>query len=262
MEPLIQSIFPKKTKDVNTFVELILNEVQHHDWIGYAGYSEKKYLGYTLERRYSQSNLLDYQPIVKDQIIAIETVIAETFQKCSKHLSPTNNPTYFFVFPWFPDEETKKVFNGVMGWVDYQDTVNIYISSSYNSKELIETVAHEYNHAVWYHHHGGHQQTLFESMIIEGLAEHFREQTVGGETALWCKALSSDESQEMFQKLKPYFNETNMYESVFFGDKDYKKWTGYSVGYWFVNEQLKKLKSLDWNEVMKWDIEKWKTGLM
>lgn len=258
MKLLIQSIFPKKTKNVPTFIESITSEVQHHDWIGYAGYSEKKYLRYTLEKRYFQSDLVDYQSLSPDQIIATESVIIETFHKCSRHLNPTHSPTYFFVLPWFPNEETRKVFNGVMGWVDYQDTINIYLAHKHNTQELRETIAHEYNHAVWYHHHGDKQQTLFDSMIIEGLAEHFREQTVGGEIAPWCNALNEKECKLILNQLKPYLDKTDMYESVFFGNEQYKKWTGYSIGYWLIGQYLKKQKSVDWNEIMKWDTKHWK----
>lgn len=258
MNICIQSIFPEKTQDHDFFISTILKNINYHDWIGYGGFSDKKYLELSLRQRYLSSDLLKYSPLTAAQIENVENIISEVFHNCEKKLIPTHKPVYFFVHPFFSDSNSLNLFKGVLGWVDYQDTINIYIHPSYSKNELRETIAHEYNHAVWYRYHGGHQQTLFESMIVEGLAEHFREQVVGGKIAPWSRALNENQCSQTFDSLRANLDDRDLYEQVFFGSEEYKKWTGYSIGYWLVSQYINTQKKIDWNKLMKMDETDWK----
>ena len=42
-----------------------------------------------------------------------------------------------------------------------------------------------------------------------------------------------------------------IYREVFFGNKEYKRWTGYSIGYRLVKEFRKKYPNISWGEIIK-----------
>ena len=45
----------------------------------------------------------------------------------------------------------------------------------------------------------------------------------------------------------------NAIKDFLFGKSEYKKWTGYSVGYWLVKEFIEKNNNLSWDEIIKTD---------
>ncbi len=138
--------------------------------------------------------------------------------------------------------------------------VHLFISpEKFSSTSLIETIAHELNHAVFLHYRDSSSWlTLLEALIFEGFAENFREEVVGGDIAPWSKALSDNESQKEFFKLEKYLGSTEnkVYQDVFFGNKEYKKWTGYTIGYQIVKSFRKKNPNKSWLEILKTKPEK------
>jgi uncharacterized protein YjaZ len=139
----------------------------------------------------------------------------------------------------------------------YFGTVHLYIDSkSFSEKALKETLAHELNHLYFFEIKNKFLLNVKESIVLEGLAETFREYFVGGKVAPWAKYLSVSENIKAIDKLKdkynlPYASNTN----VFFGGDGIKKWTGYSLGYFLVKKMLKKYKQNNWKEIMSLPVE-------
>lgn len=257
---IVHTLYPKYVKGelLETLVDSVIADVPLYDSIGYAGYMTKNYLKEFLLWRYENHTINDYQGLEETKRNNIEEIVRATIRRCAEVLQTKSGDVHTFIFPWFPDEQTRKTFNGVMGWVDYKDTILLFIHPDFLEKDLIETVAHEYNHAVWYGMHNGEAQTLFDSLIIEGLAEHFRERVVGGERAPWCSLFANRKEFELsLEKIKPLLYRTDMYDAVFFGNDVYQKWTGYSLGYWLVGDFLNDHAGAEWKEIMR-DIKTFK----
>ena len=96
--------------------------------------------------------------------------------------------------------------------------------------------------------------TLLDSIIFEGLAEHFREQIIGDNQAPWTKIFKLHQAGVIFleMKLANLLPSTNpeIRRGVFFGNKKYICWTGYTIGYHIVKSFLENNLSLGWKEIM------------
>lgn len=122
------------------------------------------------------------------------------------------------------------------------------------------TIAHELNHTIYMYRHYDDfgSYTLLDNILLEGLAENFRQTYFDPETTPWAGALQKDEA---FKVLKNSINvldsgDEEIKNEFLFGGKDYKKWTGYSAGYWLVKEFIKENQNLSWNDLMKVGQEK------
>ncbi len=107
---------------------------------------------------------------------------------------------------------------------------------------ILRTLAHELNHcARW--ECVGYGKTLLEAMISEGLADHFDEEISKGEPQSWSKSLSLRQIERFLGLAKEDLHNKNYnHTDWFFGSKTKKipKWTGYSLGYYLVEEYLKR----------------------
>ncbi len=245
--------FPKSiSKSKKAFVDALICDIQLDKKVGYAGYSSKKYLRENFSYRFEDSSFKKYKPlssIIKQQI---EKTVQSTVQKCHRKLPLPTPPLFVFIFPWFP-EKGDEVFGGVNGFAPYADTIHLFISpNKFSVRSLRETVAHELSHAVFFHYHPS-EQTLLNLMVMEGLAETFREEIIGGSSAPWSIALTIKKSREVFATLNPFLNlkSYNLYQEVFLRGEKYKRWAGYSIGYKIVKSFRKANPNLSWIEIMK-----------
>lgn len=160
-----------------------------------------------------------------------------------------------FVYPWFPSEDMEE-FEGTMGTTFWSGTFHVYIDTkNFSFSALEETIAHEYNHCVRFNYFSPFEQTMLEAIIMEGLAEHFREEVVGGEPSPWSKALSRKKVKQTLKKLdrELYTSTENreLYEDIFFGGDKYERWTGYSAGYAIVGSYRNKREEVSWRKLIK-----------
>lgn len=218
--------------------------------IGFAGFKSKKYL-----KQYLQFQLFDdkeYNKLPKYNFDKkkIFKIIENTLSKCHEELPA--KPTRTFLFPSF-NSFVKNKMSGVGGFSAWKNTILIDINPTVRNWEtaLINTMVHEYNHSVVYNFHKW--ESLLDSIIFEGFAEHFREWVVGGERAPWTKAVSQEECKKHFSKLKTKLNSKNhqLYREVFFGSEKYPLWLGYSLGYQIVRSFLSKHKEKSWIDIVK-----------
>lgn len=239
---------PRLSNKRNFVTKLISN--LHETTIGFAGFKSKKYLEQYLQFQIFDDKESRKLPQYKFNKKKILKIIEDTLSKCHEELPA--KPTRAFLFPSF-NSFVKNKMGGVGGFSPWKNTILVDINPSVKDWEtaLNNTIAHEYNHSVVYNFHKW--ETLLDSIIFEGLAEHYREQVVGGEKASWAKAVPQKECKRYFSKLKEKLNSKNhqLYREVFFGSEKYPLWLGYSLGYQIVKSFLSKNKEKSWIDIVK-----------
>lgn len=252
----IEFYFPKgKFKGKTEIVDSIISLMKTQESIDYSGYINTELLRQSLLDHIGNGSIEQYKEISEDQKSEIEKVISETVEKCNEKLSvPTKN--FIFVHPYLTTKDDK-VFGGVMAVAVYSCVFHLFINlDEYSEKSIKNTVAHELNHTIYYYHHydNFNNYTPLDEMLLEGLAENFREQYFDPEITKWAGAL---EKEEAFQILKDLDKNTleskdqKVIKGFLFGNGKYKKWSGYSIGYWLVKEFINKNRNISWDELMK-----------
>ena len=252
----IEFYFPNgEFKNKKEIVNSILSLMKKKGSIDYSGHTDVKSLQSGLIEHIGGADIGTYTQISEWQKTKIEKIISKTIKKCNEKLSiPTKN--YVFVFPYLPIEKDI-VFGGVNGVARYSCVFHIFLSlKSWSQKSLEHTIAHELNHTIYYYHHYDdfNNYTLLDEMIMEGLAENFREQILGGSTAPWAIALAKQDALYVLDEMNEetlYTKDQNIIKIVLFGNNQYQKWTGYSIGYWLIKEFIKNNPNLSWNEIME-----------
>jgi uncharacterized protein YjaZ len=244
---------PSEIKDKRRFVDLLMEIMRRDKSIKYAGYLKEKDLYNDLFQHIGCKDVSSYKPISTREKEKIKKTIYTTIKKCHQFLPHPDLPIFIFIYPWFPTKDDSFLFKGVTALAAYY-TIHIFIDfDSYTQESLKQTIAHEWSHLVFYRNNPQHQYTLVDHMITEGLAEVFREEIVGGKASPWASSLDKEKAQKIFKTLKQKLNTKSkkIYQKVFFGDKDYKRWTGYSIGYRLVKGFREKYPKLSWEEIMK-----------
>lgn len=252
----IEFYFPKEGfKDKTAIVDTIISLMKNRGSIKYSGYSDTELLRQGLLDHIGNGNIGRYKKISGEQKLEIQKTISETIKKCNEKLSvPTKN--FVFVHPYFTTKEDE-VFEGVMAVAVYSCVFHLFVNiDEYTKKSLENTVAHELNHTIYYYHHHDNfnNYTLLDEILLEGLAENFRKQYFNPEITKWAEAL---EKKEAFQILKDLDKNTleskdqKVTKEFLFGNDKYKRWNGYSTGYWLVKEFIDRNKDLSWDKLMK-----------
>jgi uncharacterized protein YjaZ len=215
---------------------------------GYAGYLEREQLVQYLEQKFSKidKHQIFLRSLDKAEQKRIQNLIEENINACSRVLESTAVVSVY-IFPWIGGSYDAD-FEGVTGYTPYTDTIHLYINlDRYSDKSLVETLSHEFHHAVFMRSHE-YSSKLIESMVFEGLADNFRESVIGGEPSPWSIALSEEEARQELRKLGPLLEDESfdLYEKVFFGSDEYVRWTGYSIGYRIVEAYLQKHPQYSW----------------
>ena len=257
----IEFYFPKGSfNNKEEIVDQIISFMKEKGSTDYSGYADLDLLKQGLLDYIGNGDSSDYQSISEDKQKEIENIISDTVEKCNENLSvPTKN--FIFVHPYFPTKDDE-VFDGVMAVAVYSCVFHLFINLEQATKESIEnTVAHELNHTTYYYHHYDdfNNYTLLDEILLEGLAENFREQHFKQEITKWAGALEKDEALQILKDLnKEILNSTDqkVIRDFLFGNEKYKRWTGYSAGYWLVKEFINKNSEMSWKELMKIDKEK------
>lgn len=116
---------------------------------------------------------------------------------------------------------------------------------------IFETVCHELSHSLRWEKVPEFAETLFDSMVMEGLAVVLEEQAMNQSGyELWQLFLTEvrrtepKEINTMMTALKDKFDDTEYdYETIFFSGNDLlPRWTGYKLGYYLIKRYLSKTK--------------------
>lgn len=137
--------------------------------------------------------------------------------------------------------------------------MHLYIDiKKFTKKSLVQTLAHELNHIKFFELQPDLYFTVQQHLVTEGLAECFREDIVGGKVAPWSKAFSEAKILEELKRIEPIMMSKDRadYSDLFYGGKRFKRWTGYTIGYYLVKKFLKKNKGMSWEKIMKTEIQK------
>ena len=145
-----------------------------------------------------------------------------------------------------------KNMGGCFGFCPNDFTIVISLNFPENwQKSLAETIGHETAHAISPYYKGG-DYTLGEGFVFDGLAEHFRESTIGNGKSKWSNAITKEKAMEIIKELKNkfYIKDRRLWREVFFGNGAYPHWTGYSIGYYLVEDYLKKQEKINWKKII------------
>lgn len=252
----IEFYFPKgyfdnKEKVANSIISLMKDKGS----TDYSGYADLDLLKQGLLDHIGNGEISNYRTISEEKQKEIENIISKTIERCNEKLSvPTKN--FIFVHPYFPTKEDE-VFDGVMAVAVYSCVFHLFVNLEQATEKSIEnTVAHELNHTTYYYHHYDdfNNYTLLDEMLLEGLAENFREQYFDSQITRWSGALDKEEALQILKDLNKeilYSRDQVLIKEFLFGNDKYKKWTGYSIGYWLVKEFIEQNTDLSWEELMK-----------
>lgn len=252
----IEFYFPNNNnaKSKVKLVDLILDEMRAKGSIDRAGFSDEKMLRSHTLSLIGDADIDQYKVPSKAQEQDITDRIEETALKYNSHLAiPTKN--YVYVLPYLPTKEDVAM-EGVMGFTPYSCVFYIFLSTELcTKKSLANTVAHELNHTIFNYHHYDilNDHTLLDAMVMEGLAENFRENFFDNTSAAWATALTRDKAFKVLNEMddKTLFSKDwGLIDGVLYGNNIYERWTGYSVGYWLVKELLHKKPNLSWDAIM------------
>ncbi len=108
------------------------------------------------------------------------------------------------------------------------------------ANEVKSTLAHELHHCARMNT-VGYGKNLLETLITEGLADHFDIEVNGGLPRPWSIAVQGEALERMNRlAASEYYNESYNHFAWFFGAKDLgiPRWTGYSLGFDLVGEHI------------------------
>ncbi len=253
----IEFYFPSgEFKDKKEIADSIVSLIKENESVGYSGYADVDSLKQGLLDHIGDGSVEQYKEISEGQKMEIEKIISETIEKCNEKLPvPTKN--FIFVHPYLTTKDDK-VFDGVMGVAVYSCVFHLFVNLDQYSKKSIEnTVAHELNHTIYYYHHYDdfNNYTLLDEVLLEGLAENFREEYFDPEVSKWAGALTKDQAFDVLKESKDILEsrDQKVIKEFLFGNDKYQRWTGYSVGYWLVKNYIERNPELSWDEIMKRD---------
>ncbi len=254
----IEFYFPNNKnnpKNKAKLVDLILDEMRESGSIDRAGFFDEKMLRSHILGLIGDADIDGYKVPSKAQVQKIRDCIEEAALKYNSHLAiPIKN--YVYVLPYLPTE-ADVAMQGVMGCTPYSCVFYIFLSAElWTKKSLENTVAHELNHTIfnYYHYDILNDHTLLDKMVMEGLAENFRENFFDKSSAAWAIALTEDKAFKIFNDMddKTLFSkDRDLIDGVLYGNSTYEHWAGYSIGYWLVKELLHNNLDLTWDTIMK-----------
>ncbi len=138
--------------------------------------------------------------------------------------------------------------DGVGGRTRTSDFIEFAVNEEKATENLIsEMVAHELCHAARWGKNDEWINTLFDSMISEGIATYLEAEFVKDreEKTVFIKTIlerTDDENKKILEELRDQL-ESNYYDynTIFFNGNDkLPRWSGYSLGYYLVKKYLEK----------------------
>ena len=138
--------------------------------------------------------------------------------------------------------------DGVGGVTRASDFIEFSIDEERANENLIsEMLVHEICHAARWGKNGEWVDSLFDSIISEGIATHIEAEFVKNrkEKTVFIKTIlerASDENRRLLEKLYNQLDSNRYdYDAIFFnGNNELPRWSGYSLGYYLVEKYLKK----------------------
>jgi uncharacterized protein YjaZ len=156
------------------------------------------------------------------------------------------------IFPSF-NKFINKSMNGVSGYTPDNKNILLFLAPMPGWKEKLPLIiVHELAHLIAFTYQDW--RSLEDSLVFEGLAEHFREDIIGGEPAPWSVKFSANKLKKYLPAIKKILNKSDdeTYPQIFLGaGNDYPLWLGYSIGYQIVKSYFKNSQNKDWIKIFK-----------
>lgn len=246
------SLFTKydTSSSADNIIGQFLEDIPHSESIGYAGFGEQQYLKDSLLYNIPDPNQ-DLSPVSAFSVPEKEllTTIEQALQLCHEHIETP--PTNIFLFPTFSTFVQEKM-GGVSGYTPYKNTLLLFVSpteTEHWKRALTETICHEFLHAVMDNFY--ERQNLLDDLVFEGVAESFVSFLFGERPDMPSQALSQEDALKWYEKLKKYFQKTDLYYSVFLEGEDYPLWAGYAIGYQLIKAYQKQHPETSWDEIVR-----------
>jgi uncharacterized protein YjaZ len=170
----------------------------------------------------------------------IRAEIEAAFTACARVVVPPRVDIVIHQIPHWPVQE-----RGFGGSAPSRTTMFLGFDTSNPAMEtglvngLRRVVAHEAHHCL--RHAGpGYGTTLEETLVSEGLADHFVIELFGGTPEPWCVALDERQLQEAAAQAEPLLQSQapDMQRWLLDGGVWLPHWTGYSLGWHVVGSYL------------------------
>jgi len=235
-------------KNKKKFIESVTSKLKYNE-IGFAGWKDKR--GFIEHLKCWLFSDVDKNKNYPDKFLSSERVnelIKKTLIKCSAVLN--REKLYIYIFPTLSKFVIEKM--GRVGGISiWKKVIYIDIFPVKDVEKHIQfSIAHELAHAIspFYHEN----LSIGNGIVFDGIAEHFRNNFLGGKKSLWSNALSKEKAKKIFNEIKPRLEEKNynFYKEVFYGTGKYPLWSGYAMGYHILGDYLKKLKKTDWKKII------------
>lgn len=172
----------------------------------------------------------------------INKEVRSSIKKIKKKLPISDVDLVFYDHP----ERTIKGF-GIGGYTANAHTIFIYLDPAFKNfkkvikEEIPRALAHEFHHvARW--RGPGFGNKLLETLVTEGLADHFDIEIFNKSPRPWCKALSKKETKKLLKMAeKEFYDDNHDHFRWFFGrgDKNIPRWTGYTLGFEIIGRYLR-----------------------
>ncbi len=244
--------FPSDVKNSKELTSNLVQNVQKTE-LGFLGFSKKEYLKDCLEGQISDSSK-KFESISDSHRQVTEKTIQTEISRLKKLVS--SQKTHIYIFPTFSDFVLNKM-NGISGYTPWKDTIFLFVhpKARHINPYLNMTIAHEYIHSVSREYH--EWSTLLDALVFEGLAELFITEHFNGHISPWAKALTVEDCRKYLVQIKKKLKSKNDedYRDVFFNNKTYPLWAGYSIGYQIVKSYRQKYKNIKWDELLKKEVK-------
>ncbi|MFD1735301.1 DUF2268 domain-containing protein [Bacillus salitolerans] len=172
-------------------------------------------------------------------------VVQKYYTKLRKTWNGPDVP--IFIFP--VNERQQQImneFNGKSG-LAFPDKLFLFLKSRVDEREIMALLTHEYHHVcrLKYVSKNERDVTLLDTILLEGLAEQAVRKYCGSQyNASWTAYYTDDELQTFYNEfMKPNKSlriSDEQYFDLLYGLKRYPKMLGYCVGFYIVDQCIRK----------------------
>lgn len=214
------------------YIQNILSEIPETKLSGFAGFLKRSDF-----IRHAEINIWETtQPLHSFSISPTTIKAVKEAVRRSRAFSKRKEKLEIYIFPT-NSAFIKKRMNGVSGYTPYKNCIHLYIETSLPAKKnvIMETLAHEFAHTISMRSHSW--ETLGDSIIFEGLAEHFRSAVIGDTVNTLHISKKFAPTVAMTHFVRQYMGKKDQkyYQKLFFDNKSFPVWTGYKFGYYVIS---------------------------
>ena len=250
----VYSFLSFNLKEQKSLLDFLVNNL----WDKVDGFKSKKKLKDFLFFNIFEKDNYKIESINSFMSDKIKSLIGASFEKYNK-LFDFNDDLIVILLPTNQSFVFEKM-KGSTGYTTSSKTIFIFINKkSIKNKKIYNTIQktfiHEYNHSARIKYFPKiNSMTLLDNIIFEGLADNFQVREIkGSKIPSWSKCISKKKAKIIFNEIIKKINSKNENDffQLFFENKKYPLWSGYSIGYYIVNYFLKNNTNNTWKEIIK-----------